>query len=228
MDARSPSSPLRLAVFDCDGTLVDSQRAIVSSMHAAFEGLGMDPPGADAVRRMVGLPLLDAVAQLAPRLDAAEHTALVEGYRSHFFGLRRTGAVHEPLYPGVDAALAALEADGWLLGVATGKSRAGLDATLRKHGLDGRFVTLQTADQCPGKPQPDMLLRAMDETGTRPDCTVMIGDTTYDILMARNAGVSAIGVSWGYHPVEELQGAGADAVVNGFAELPAVIDALVE
>jgi phosphoglycolate phosphatase len=205
---------VRLAVFDCDGTLVDSQHSIVACMEAAFVAAGLVAPTAEAVRRVVGLPLAASVARLSPLLAAAECERIAELYKQAFTDMRSAKPLDEPLFPGVLALLDALDAEGVLLGVATGKGRRGLRITLEHHGLLDRFVTLQTADDAPGKPHPEMLRRAMAETGADPATTAMIGDTTYDILMALSAGTAAIGVGWGYHPPEELRAAGAHEVVD--------------
>ena len=212
-------APLRLAVFDCDGTLVDSQHSIIACMSAAFTAAGLAAPTAEAVRRVVGLPLAASVARLSPLLAAAECARVAELYKQAFTDMRSGAPIDEPLFPGVLELLDALAAEGVLLGVATGKGRRGLRITLEHHGLVGRFVTLQTADDAPGKPHPEMLRRAMAETGADPAATAMIGDTTFDILMALNAGTAAIGVGWGYHPPEELRAAGAHEVVDAAHEV---------
>ncbi|HYE48221.1 MAG TPA: HAD-IA family hydrolase [Azospirillaceae bacterium] len=220
------SSPLRLALFDCDGTLVDSQHAIVAAMTAAFRGAGLEPPAAERVRRIVGLPLVDAIAALLPEADPALHVEMSDTYKAAFFENRQSGRYLEPLYPGVVEALDRLEGEGWLLGVATGKSRRGLVAILTHHGLLDRFSTLQTSDLVAGKPHPDMVLHAMAETGAERDGTVVIGDTTYDVMMARNARVPAVGVSWGYHDGAELLAAGAGRLCRDWAEVPDAVAAL--
>lgn len=220
----SSESPLRLAVFDLDGTLVDSVHMIEAAMARAFATLSLARPAAAAVRRVVGLPLEVAIARLAPALDAPVHLALGERYKDAFFTLREEGEHAEILFPDVVETLDALEAAGWLLGIATGKSMRSLTATLGRFGLIERFVTLRTADHGPGKPAPDMLLSAMAEAGTAPGATVMVGDTTYDVEMARAAGVQVIGVGWGYHGADELAAAGAAEVVAGMAELPAAAE----
>ena len=212
-------NPLRLAGFDCDGTLVDSQHSIVACMKAAFGAAGLALPEAEAVRRIVGLPLAEGVGRLAPVLAAAECVRVADLYKQAFLDLRSAAPLEEPLFPGVRELLDALEAEGVLLGVATGKGQRGLRITLEQHGLLKRFVTLQTADDAPGKPNPAMLRQAMAAVGAEPSQTAMIGDTTYDILMARGAGTAAIGVAWGYHPPEELHAAGAHAVVDAAHEV---------
>ncbi len=219
---------IKLCVFDCDGTLVDSQHSIVACMTAAFAADGLAEPTPEAVKRVVGLPLQVAVAALLSDDDEQRCERIAESYRDTFAGLRRQGGLSEPLYPGVLEGLAAIERAGWLLGMATGKSQRGALATLAGHGLDQRFVTLQTPDVAVGKPAPDMMLRAMAETGAQPVTSVMIGDTSYDILMARSAGALAVGVAWGYHDEDELWSSGAHAVVHSFAALPAVVDGLIE
>ncbi|TCS62083.1 HAD-IA family hydrolase [Varunaivibrio sulfuroxidans] len=220
---------LRLAVFDCDGTLVDSQQAIVDAMRRAFIKHGHDRPRPEDVRSMVGLPLIEAISRLLPEHPHERHQNVCESYKDAFSQLRRAGRVHEPLYEGAIEAIGGLERAGWLLGVATGKSRRGLDATIGTHALEGRFATLQTSDSAPaGKPAPDMMLQALRETGVEARAAVMIGDTTYDMEMARNAGVRAIGVAWGYHDPAALRDAGAHCVIARFADLTGVLDAMME
>jgi len=216
-----------LALFDCDGTLVDSQEAIVGAMSAAFGARSLPQPPPEAVRRVVSLSLLEAVAALLPGADRQEHEALTELYREAFAAHRVAGLHRDPLFPGAVEALDALAEAGWLLGIATGKSMRGLLATLEPHGLRERFVTLQTPDHCRGKPDPHMVERAMAETGAAAAATVVIGDTVYDIAMARAAGAIGIGVGWGYHPAAELEAAGAHAVVLAFPVLPAAMARLV-
>lgn len=221
-ESRSP----RLAVFDCDGTLVDSQHSIISSMFSAFDARAHPRPKAEAVRQVVGLPLREAMVGLLPEAGPDDHDGLVTSYKEAFTDLRNKGEVHDPLYPGALEILKVLEAAGWVLGVATGKGRRGLLMTLETHRLTDRFQTLQTADGGPGKPYPDMLLNAMRETGANPAATVMIGDTTFDMEMAKRAGTMAVGVSWGYHAVEHLYAAGAHAVIDEFRDLPEAIETL--
>ena len=215
--------PLRLVIFDCDGTLVDSQHAIVGAMTAGFMAEGLDPPSAALVRRIVGLPLVEAVAALAPHLPAVRHERIAEAYKDAHLAARGAGASLEPLFEGIAQALDALDAAGHLLGVATGKGSRGLRHTLDLHGLAGRFVTLQTSDLCPGKPRPDMVLRALAETGVAPADAVVVGDTSFDMLMAANAGVAAIGVTWGYHPPNELTATGARCLVDAPDGIPSAV-----
>ncbi|MEE8272697.1 MAG: HAD-IA family hydrolase [Alphaproteobacteria bacterium] len=217
---------LRLVLFDCDGTLVDSQRSIVAAMTTAWRGAGLPDPDPASVRRIVGLSVVEGMARLLPRESTVAHEALAVRYRQAFFEQRRAGDVSEPLYPGALPALDALADAGVLLGVATGKSRRGLVATLEHHGILDRFVTLQTADGGPSKPHPDMVHRALRETGADAADTVVIGDTVFDIRMARAARARSIGVAWGYHDIAELQGAGADRLADAFDAVPGAVSAL--
>ena len=217
---------IRLVVFDCDGTLVDSQHVIGEAMRQTFAANRLPAPDPGAVRRIVGLSLATAIEALLPDVNGETLETLVRDYRAAFFTLRSRPEHHEPLYPGAAETVAALDDAGYLLGVATGKSQRGLRAVLERFGLLHRFATLQTADDAPSKPHPGMLERAMAETGAGPSETVLIGDTTFDIEMAVNAGVAALGVSWGYHDTIELREVGADAVIDSFAELPDMIASL--
>ncbi len=219
---------LRLAVFDVDGTLIDSQHSIVAAMEGAWNAFDLDPPPRENVLQIIGLPLLEAVSVLAPEQTPERHQALREKYSQTWIEMREAGRLQEPLFPGGLSVLDALEEAGWLLGVATGKARRGLDFVLDRHDMAPRFTTLQTSDIARGKPHPEMLERAMAETGVEPSRTVMIGDTTFDIEMARNAGVFAVGVDWGYHPTEALWAAGAHAVIDDFALLPRTATELIE
>lgn len=220
--------PLRLVIFDCDGTLVDSQWTIIGAMGRAFANLNLPRPTDDAVRRVVGLSLHESMARLFPEGSGEQHEHLIEGYRAAFFEMRSAPDHEEPLYPGVEAVLDHIDANGMLAAVATGKSMRGLQATLVRHGIHDRFVTLQTADRNPGKPHPAMVERAMAAAGVEPGATTVVGDTTYDVEMARAAETYAIGVSWGYHPVEELHAAGAHAVINRFEDLAGTLTSLLD
>lgn len=209
----------RLAIFDCDGTLVDSGAAIRSALVLAFEAHGLQCPPVEVTRKVIGLSLLESMASLAPEGD---HAALAQTYKDAFFAMRGAGKVEEPLFDGIVELLDRLEADGWLLGVATGKSDRGLNHCLERHGLADRFVTKQTADRNPSKPHPAMALAAMAEAGAEPRHTIFVGDTGWDMGCARNAGVGAIGAGWGYHEAEEL----ADGGAHGVAMTPGAVLAL--
>ncbi len=216
---------MKLVVFDCDGTLVDSQHMIAAAMEAAFAGHDLPPPHRSEILAVVGLSLTQAVGRLVPDAAPAEIEALADSYKSAFGVLRRQEAHKEPLYPGVREALKHLHArHDVVLGVATGKSRRGLAAVLEREGLGSHFVTLQTADTHPSKPHPAMLQAAMAEAGAEAHRTVMVGDTTYDIDMARMAGAHAVGVAWGYHTPAELHRAGAHRVLDDSLQLAAALD----
>lgn len=218
------ANPLRLAIFDCDGTLVDSLHVIAAAAAEAFISLDLAAPAAAQVQAFIGLPLIEALDRLAPA--GADREGLRDRYIEAYRTLIADPAMHEPLYEGAAAALDEIEAAGVLLGIATGKGRRGLDAVLDRHGLSDRFVTVQTSDSGPGKPNPAMLLAAMSEAGVAPGETVMIGDTTFDVIMAGSAGVAAIGVEWGYHAAAELSSAGAAFLATDFTQVPPAVERL--
>lgn len=210
-----------LVIFDCDGTLVDSQHHIVGAMETAFANEGLKAPDRNAILSIVGLSLHEAVSTLCAPFGNLPVERIAEGYK-HAFGDMRADPEHapEPLYSGALQVLEALHNhDEVLVGMATGKSRRGVDNVVRLHGLEGHFVTIQTADTSPSKPHPDMILQAMRETGAEPAKTIMIGDTSFDMAMAKAAGVHGLGVSWGYHDVPTMQAAGAHSVIDGFSQL---------
>jgi phosphoglycolate phosphatase len=216
----------RLALFDCDGTLVDSQAAICAAMADCFLAAGLPDPGPEATRRVVGLSLVEAVAMLHPAGEPDLHRMIARDYKRAFQQRRGAGLVAEPLFDGVAEAIEAIGAAGWLLGVATGKSDRGLGFCLAHHDIADRFVTLQTADRHPSKPHPSMVRQAMAEAGASPASTVVIGDTSFDIAMAKAAGAAAIGVAWGYHDRAELLAEGADLVAEHPSELLALLERL--
>ena len=210
---------VKLAVFDCDGTLSDGQAGVVNAMDAAFAEIGAPAPPRAQVRRIVGLSLPQAIRQLAPELTDSQQVAVVQAYKDAFRLSRENGSLREPLFDGIPDVLRRLHASGWTLGVATGKSDRGLTSTLAANSLSHLFVTTQTADRHPSKPNPAMLAAAMADAMADPVDTIMIGDTVYDMQMAAAAGTRAIGVSWGYHEPAELLDAGAFAVAGEPAEL---------
>lgn len=216
---------VRLAVFDCDGTLSDGQAAICAAMAEGFAEAGLAAPDPHQVRRIVGLNLPAAIARLAPHETLEAQARVVQAYKQAFFRARERGTVQEPLFDGIRELLTRLHAAGWTLGVATGKSDRGLTGCLTMHGVIDLFVTLQTADRHPSKPHPSMLELAMAEAGAARTETVMIGDTVYDIEMAYAAGCRALGVAWGYHAPDELLAAGAEAVAETPQHLGEMLDA---
>ncbi len=213
----------RLAIFDCDGTLVDGQAAICTAMDAAFDEAGLAPPDHHQVRRMVGLSLPQAILQLASNQDELTRQTIVTAYKQAFAMARQSGQLHEPLYDGIAELLEDLAQAGWQMAIATGKSDRGLAAMLQSHGLESYFISLQTADRHPSKPHPAMLEAVLFETSIDAQQAVMIGDTSYDRAMAQAAGVRAIGVDWGYHSAAELRDGGAEAVANTMQELKGLL-----
>jgi phosphoglycolate phosphatase len=220
---------MKLIIFDCDGTIVDSQAGIVLSMDHAFTSMKLKPPTRAQTLSVVGLSLPEAFSALAPDLDYDIRQDLAERYKSAFRELNHDPSETEILFPEAKRIIAELAArEATVLGVATGKSKRGVDRLFDREDWHTSFATIQTADDHPSKPHPSMIHRAMQETGAEPHQTVMIGDTTYDVEMARNAGVGAIGVTWGYHRRDELEDAGAHAIISAYDVLPAAIDALLK
>ena len=220
---------MKLVVFDCDGTLVDSQYLICSAMEQAFEKAGMVWPGRAATLAIIGLSVPQALQNLVPELDAGECRALGEVFKSAFNELRVDPAHHEPLYEGAREVMALLNGlEAVHLAIATGKSQRGVKLLLEREGWQGHFTSLQTADDAPSKPHPAMVHQAMAEAGVAARDTIMVGDTSFDMGMARAAGAGAIGVSWGYHETDELIRHGSHVVIDRFDELPGQLEALWE
>lgn len=219
------TAPLRLIIFDVDGTLVDSQGDILAAMRSAFARADQPAPTRETILGIVGLSLDVAVPRLAPDLTPDVHGRIVGWYKEAYTDLRATSGVADssPLYPDARATLDALHAiPETLLGVATGKSARGLDKLLDGHDLRRLFVTRQVADHHPSKPHPSMLRAALSETGVAPENAVMVGDTSYDMEMARAAGIAGIGVSWGYHRSDALTA--ATAIARDFGDLARLLD----
>jgi phosphoglycolate phosphatase len=217
---------MKLIVLDCDGTLVDSQNGICEAMTNAFSTFGLVPPSRQATLSIVGLSLPEAILALAPEADAGLRARMVERYKTAFTEIRLEPELHEPLFEGIAAAIEAFgRRDDVMLGIATGKSRKGVDRLFAREGWAPHFVTIQTADLHPSKPHPAMLHAAMAETGIAPEQTVMVGDTTFDMAMAVAAGTGALGVGWGYHTADELHRAGAHSVIAASHGLADEIDA---
>jgi len=217
-------SAIRLAVFDCDGTLTDGQAGVCNAMEVAFAEASLAAPSRAQVRRIVGLSLPQAVRQLAPDASADQLNTAVAAYKAAFRQSREDGSLREPLFDGIVDLLRRLHADDWTLAVATGKSDRGLAATLTTNGLSDLFAATHTADRHPSKPHPAMLQAAMDDVLADAANTVMIGDTVYDMQMAAAAGTRAMGVSWGYHESDELLDAGALGVADDTNELEALLN----
>lgn len=206
-----------LLVFDWDGTLMDSAARIVASMQAAFAELGLPPPAAAAARNVIGLGLTHAVAELAPTQDAAMRAHIIERYRAHYLELDDTPT---PLFPGAEEVVSGLRAAGYLLAVATGKSRIGLDRALAQSGLGAHFHATRSADETFSKPHPQMLQELLDELGVHASRALMIGDTEYDLLTAQNAGVDAVAVCYGVHTPERLLALEPRACLSAIDALP--------
>lgn len=212
---------MRLVLFDCDGTLVDSAGLIHEVMARTFDDFGHARPALAATKGIIGLTLDIAIARLQgkPHVDE-EAVAMTAHYKAIFMGVRAEPGFQEPLFPGIDGLIRRLERqDELLLGAVTGKSRRGLDAIRVAHGFEKTFFVSRTADDCPSKPHPAMVAECCAETGIESAQTVVIGDAIYDMQMAKAAGAHAVGVAWGYASVPELLEAGADHILREPAEL---------
>jgi phosphoglycolate phosphatase len=216
----------RFVAFDLDGTLIDSAATIVANVIACWQACGFPDPTPDAVKRIIGLPWEESVRALLPGAGPDEFARIRAYHEEVRQGVRFRPPRSESPFPGALDLIARLEAEDYLIGLVTSRSTHRLKELLEREGFGGKFVTLKTADMGPGKPNPHLLIEAMDELGVARDRTVMIGDTTFDVQMARNAGASAVGVSWGVHSVEDLTAAGAHRIAAVFADLPAMVEDL--
>lgn len=213
-----------LAIFDIDGTLVDSRASIFRAATEAARDIGAPEPEYDRVRKIVGLSLDEAMRTLEPDLDAPTLAAFVAGFRASFARMHAEG-YQEPLYDGALDHLRRLHRDGWRLALATGQNRKGVTRNLAREGWADLFISSHCADDGPGKPDPSMLFAALRACDVRPEYAVMIGDTAHDARMARNAGIAAVGVSWGFHTVEEQRAEGVRHVATDFPDLEAALAA---
>lgn len=218
------SARLKLAVWDVDGTLVDSRAVIFEAAKAVFAFMDLPPPAYDEVRQIVGLSLVEGLRELLPSMPSEDIDRAVAGYKSAFQKMHLQPGFTEPLYDGAAECLDRLKRDGWLVAMATGKSRRGVETIMQMHGWADLFDSTHCADDGPGKPHPAMLQEAMRTLGCGPRHTIMIGDTTHDMRMARAAGVYAQGVSWGFHTGEEVLAGGADHVAEDFISLNRQLD----
>ena len=209
-----------LILFDCDGTLVDSQHVIADAMARTFDEHGLPAPALEQTRRIVGLSLARAIAELSGEADADRSVAMAQTYKRHFRALRLAPDFLEPLFDGAREAVHRLARQEEIaIGMVTGKSRRGVDAVLGHHGLREAFAIVRTADDCLSKPHPAMVLECCAQTGIDPQATLVVGDTVFDMAMAAAAKAMPLGVGWGYHERQELLEAGAHRVLNHFDEL---------
>ncbi|CAN7527740.1 HAD-IA family hydrolase [Pararhizobium sp. LjRoot238] len=207
---------MKLVLFDCDGTLVDSAGLIHEVMARTFEDFGLARVSLDATKGIIGLTLDIAIARLMnqPHVDDRA-LAMTAHYKKIYGGVRTEMDFREPLFPGIAALIATLTArDALILGAVTGKSRRGLDQICASHGYEKTFFVSRTADDCPSKPHPAMVTECCSQAGIDLKDTIVIGDAIYDMQMAKSAGAAAIGVAWGYAPVSELIEAGADHIAR--------------
>lgn len=210
-----------LIVFDWDGTVMDSTAVISGSIQAACRDLELNVPSDEDARHVIGLGLAQALRYAVPDAPEEMYAPLTERYRHHF--LSRDGET--PLFEGARETIEALREDGYWLAVATGKSCVGLERALQSTEMKPLFHATRTSEQTLSKPNPAMLFELMDELGVSEERTLMIGDTSHDILMAKNAGVDAIAVGHGAHPVEQLLELEPLASVNDFTELRTWLEA---
>jgi phosphoglycolate phosphatase len=219
----------QLVLFDCDGTLVDSQHDILAGMSHAFEVCGLAVPTRLETLSIVGLSVPEAMVALVPGASAVTLAALAAAFRAGAPARNAAGGNSDPLYPGAAELIARLaRRDGLALGVATGKSRRGVTRLFDRYGWHPHFETIQTADTNPSKPHPGMIITACAETRVELEHCLMIGDTSFDMAMAGAARVRGVGVAWGYHAVPAIKAAGAHVIVNDFDALRITIEAWLE
>lgn len=215
----------KLVIFDVDGTLVDSQAHIVASMTVAFDAVGVLVPDRQAILSIVGLSLPYAIRELAPEVHDDVIDQMVAAYKADFGANRIKANASFPLFPGAQAAIQRLSArDDVMLAIATGNSRRGLNALLASWPFGNVFLSTQCADDHPSKPHPSMVQACLAECGSDAANAIVVGDTTYDMEMARAARCAAVGVSWGYHSADALRTTGAKKVIDQFDQLDAALD----
>jgi len=212
-------SKLSLIIFDCDGTIVDSQATIIEIVKQTFITHNCKPPSHEKIRDGIGLELSKGLEKLLPNDHNVDVNLLCKTYRELSQVNRLNNNFQDPLYPNAKKVIVKLADTNFLLGIATGKSRSGLDFVLKNENIDDLFITKQTSDSAAGKPNPEMIYNSIRDTGVDISDVFMIGDTTYDMEMAKNAQVTGIGVSWGYHKKDALKNAGAKYIFDNFTEL---------
>jgi phosphoglycolate phosphatase len=212
-----PDSPYRLLVFDWDGTLADSEQRIVAAALCAIETLGLPARTQQQIRAMIGLAMSEAFQSLFPEVEQDKEGRFIACYREHYL---RSSAVPITLFPGAEATLRGLSGQRYQLAVATGKGRRGLDRDIARHNLGALFSTTRCADEAPSKPHPQMLIDIMEKLAVSSAETLMIGDTSFDMEMARNAGVDRVGVSTGVHDRQRLLDFDPLALLDSIVELP--------
>ena len=213
-------SKQRVVIFDWDGTLADSEAAIVRAMRDAYHALQYRAPSAAEIRDIIGLNMEDAVARLSPQLARSNRDEVIANYRINY----RTQVERPKLFPDVELVLRELYLDGYALAVATGKSQRGLKRSLDDSNLSEIFTATRAGDQCESKPSPSMLFEIMLELGVPPDSALMIGDTEFDLAMAQAAGIPCAAVSYGAHDVQRLNSFDPVFVLDNFADLPDELD----
>ena len=218
---------MRLVVFDCDGTLVDSQQSIVKATEEALAAFNLPPPERERILRAVGLPVEAAMRRHAPQVNEETLADISHKFRNIYNELNQQDDRGQVMFDGMRELIGALaQEQDTLLGIVTMKSRRGLHRVVDAYDIRGAFKTLKSADDGPGKPAPDLLLAAMDECAMTPAQTVMVGDTGFDMLMAKAAKAHAVGVAWGYQDIDEMEEGGADVIAHTPQELAAILERL--
>jgi phosphoglycolate phosphatase len=212
---------MKLVLFDCDGTLVDSASLIHEVMDRTFVAFGHERPDVSATKSIIGLTLDIAIARMLGREHADEQSvAMANHYKAIYVEVRNGQKMEMPLFDGIRPMIETIAArDELLIGAVTGKSRRGLTQVLDVHALAPHFIVSRTADDCPSKPHPAMVMECCRETGVEPRDTLVVGDAIYDMQMAKAAGARAIGVAWGYTAVKDLLASGADAIAHHPSDL---------
>lgn len=220
-------SDLALVILDLDGTLVDSKALIIQSVTVAAREVGIAVPPEEDIARIIGLSLEQALTTLFPDESPESRFNLLDAYRTEALRLRADPNDPETLFPGAYELVASLRDAGYFLGIATGKAKRGALHFCSRYGMEGWFDTIQTPDNNPSKPHPSMIESALRETGVSRHRAVMVGDTSFDLEMARNAGVFGVGVAWGNHPVSELEQAGAHHIVRHMSDVAQAVETLI-